>query len=132
MISHIDLRELARGEASSNRASKHNYAGDGTFYLDQGLVITSTKIGEARSPMSTSEKFLRFAAECEVMAKFTRSAESRATWSRLAERWIRCAEMVERNSVSSRRHRITKDIENPLKTGRMSVPSKARQSHAHA
>jgi hypothetical protein len=82
--------------------------------------------------MSTSEKFLRFAAECEVMAKFTRSAESRATWSRLAERWIRCAEMVERNAVSSRRHRITKDIENPLKTGRMSVPSKGRQSHAHA
>jgi hypothetical protein len=82
--------------------------------------------------MNTSEKFLRFAAECEVMAKFTRSAESRATWSRLAERWIRCAEMVERHASSSHRHRITKDIGNPLKATRMSVPSKLRQSHAHA
>ena len=82
--------------------------------------------------MNTSEKFLRFAAECEVMAKFTRSAESRATWSRLAERWIRCAEMVECQCVSSHRHKITKDIENPLKTTRMSVPSKVRPLHAHA
>jgi hypothetical protein len=82
--------------------------------------------------MNTSEKFLRFAAECEVMAKFTHSAESRATWSRLAERWIRCAEMIERHGASSHRHRITKDIENPLKSGRMSVPSKVRPSHAHA
>ena len=82
--------------------------------------------------MNTSEKFLRFAAECEVMAKFTRSAESRATWSRLAERWIRCAEMVERQGLASHRHRIAKDIENPPKTGRMSVRSKVRSSHAHA
>jgi hypothetical protein len=82
--------------------------------------------------MNTSEKFLRFAAECEVMAKFTRSAESRATWSRLAERWIRCAEMVERHGVSSHRHRIKKDVDSPLKTTRMSVQSKVRPSHTHA
>jgi hypothetical protein len=82
--------------------------------------------------MNTSEKFLRFAAECEVMAKFTRSAESRATWTRLAERWIRCAEMVERNGMASHRHRITKDIDHPLKTGRTSMPSKVRPSHVHA
>ena len=71
--------------------------------------------------MNTSEKFLRFAAECEVMAKFTRSAESRATWSRLAERWIRCAKMVERNGLASHRHRLTKHIEDPLKTGRTAL-----------
>jgi len=82
--------------------------------------------------MNTSEKFLRFAAECEVMAKFTRSAESRATWSRLAERWIRCAEMVERNGLASHRHRITKHIDDPLKTGRTSMSSKVRPSHIHA
>ena len=82
--------------------------------------------------MNTSEKFLRFAAECEVMAKFTRSAESKATWSRLAERWIRCAEMVDRHSLASHRHRITKDIGNPLKTGRVSAPSRVRQAQAHA
>jgi hypothetical protein len=31
-------------------ASKDNYAGGGTFYLDQGLVITSTKIGGGPKP----------------------------------------------------------------------------------
>jgi hypothetical protein len=110
--------------------SPHNRAGGGTFCADQGLVITSTKIRGGQSPMNTSEKFLRFAAECEVMAKFTRSAESRATWSRLAERWIRCAEMVDRHGLASRRHKIAKD--SPLKTGRVSVPSRVRPSHVHA
>jgi hypothetical protein len=85
-----------------------------------------------QTPMNTSEKFLRFAAECEVMAKFTRSAESRATWNRLAERWIRCAEMVDRHGAGSHRHRIAKDIESPLKTGRVSTPSRVRPSHVHA
>ena len=44
--------------------------------------------------MNPSEKFLRFAAECEAMAKFARSRESKATWARLAARWIRCAELT--------------------------------------
>jgi hypothetical protein len=112
--------------------SPDNLAGRGTFCVDQGLVITSTKNRGGQSPMNTSEKFLRFAAECEVMAKFTRSAESRATWSRLAERWIRCAEMVDRHGLASRRHKIARDIESPLRTERVSVPSRVRPSHVHA
>ena len=61
--------------------------------------------------MDPSEKFLRFAAECEVMAKFTRSPENRTVWTRMAERWLRCAQLYDRasstahSSGSARRHR---------------------------
>jgi hypothetical protein len=46
--------------------------------------------------MSASERFLKFAAECELMAKFTSSLENKVTWHRMAERWVRCAEVYER------------------------------------
>ena len=36
--------------------------------------------------MSASERLLRFAAECEVMAKFTSSPENKIAWRRMAER----------------------------------------------
>jgi ferric-dicitrate binding protein FerR (iron transport regulator) len=61
--------------------------------------------------MDPSEKFLRFAAECEFMAKFTRSPENRTVWTRMAERWLRCARLYDRDSAmahpnrSARRHR---------------------------
>jgi len=45
--------------------------------------------------MNTSDHFLRFAAECEVMAKFSPTPENRAVWSGLAERWIRCARLMD-------------------------------------
>jgi len=45
--------------------------------------------------MNLSERFQRFAAECEVMAKFTPDLENQLVWRRMAERWIRCAELSE-------------------------------------
>jgi hypothetical protein len=48
--------------------------------------------------MIASEQFLRFAAECESMAKFTRNPENKPIWRRMAERWVRCAELAERHS----------------------------------
>jgi len=45
--------------------------------------------------MNTADRFLRFAAECEVMAKISRSPENRTVWSGLAQRWQRCAELVD-------------------------------------
>ena len=44
--------------------------------------------------MDATDRFLRFAAECEVMAKVTRSRENKAVWNGLAQRWLRCAEMM--------------------------------------
>jgi hypothetical protein len=42
--------------------------------------------------MNPCEEFLKHAADCQQMAKFTRDPESRATWNRMAQRWIDCAE----------------------------------------
>jgi hypothetical protein len=59
-------------------------------------------------PMNTSDRFLRFAAECEVMAKFSRSPENRAVWSGLAERWIRCAKLMDHQDSESHSRRFLK------------------------
>jgi hypothetical protein len=61
--------------------------------------------------MNPSEKFLRFAAECELMAKFTRNPENKTVWTRMAERWLRCAQLYDqeasaaRTAMSTKRHR---------------------------
>jgi len=60
--------------------------------------------------MHTSDRFLRFAAECQVMAKLTRNVENKVVWRGLAERWIRCAELVDQHesldrSLAKRRRR---------------------------
>jgi hypothetical protein len=49
--------------------------------------------------MNTAERFLRFAAECEAMTKITRSPENVTVWHQLAERWLRIAELVERQTT---------------------------------
>jgi hypothetical protein len=51
--------------------------------------------------MDTSERFLRFAAECELMAKATRDRENKTVWRSIAQRWIRCAELVEQQNSSA-------------------------------
>jgi hypothetical protein len=58
--------------------------------------------------MNTSDRFLRFAAECEVMAKLSRTPENRAVWSGLAERWIRCAKFMDRQDSESHSRRFLK------------------------
>jgi hypothetical protein len=55
--------------------------------------------------MNTSDRFTRFAAECEVMAKFSRGADDKAVWNRLAQRWIRCAELLEERHPLEHRRR---------------------------
>jgi hypothetical protein len=58
--------------------------------------------------MDTTDRFLRFAAECEVMAKFTRSAENKAVWTGLAQRWMRCAELMDRDHEPARHSHLAK------------------------
>jgi hypothetical protein len=53
--------------------------------------------------MNPSEKFSRFARECERMAKFTHNPENKAIWHRMAERWLRCAELAERQDLAAHR-----------------------------
>ena len=55
--------------------------------------------------MVASEVFIRHAAECEYMAKRSRDPQSREVWRRMAERWIRCAELAEHQSQPSAKTR---------------------------
>jgi hypothetical protein len=64
--------------------------------------------------MYPSEKFRKFAAECQAMAKLARSPESKATWNRLAARWIQCAELAaERYSSATKLDRTAKRHRKP-------------------
>ena len=54
--------------------------------------------------MNPSEEFLRHAADCQRMAKFTRDPASKATWSRMAERLQQCAEVFDRQRAAARPH----------------------------
>ena len=67
--------------------------------------------------MNCSEKFRRFAAECRAMAKFTRSAESKATWDHLAARWVRCAEAIDSNSSAAMLDRTARRHRRPARGG---------------
>ena len=58
--------------------------------------------------MTASIKFRRFAAECQAMAKTARTAESKATWGRLAARWMQCAESTEHHWLPAKRERAPK------------------------
>jgi len=81
--------------------------------------------------MNPSEKFLRFAAECEAMAKFARSPESKATWARLAARWIRCAELTEHYWQAARIAKADSEspqvVSPPRRKGRLSQRGRAEQ-----
>ena len=52
--------------------------------------------------MNPLEEFLKHAADCEQMAKFTRDRESMATWNRMAERWRRCTEIFTSQNSAAR------------------------------
>ena len=52
--------------------------------------------------MNLSDKFMRFAAECELMAKLARSPENKTVWVRMAERWVRCAQLYDRETSAAR------------------------------
>ena len=41
--------------------------------------------------MDIAENFLRHAAECRRMARFTRDRETKVVWNRMADRWLMLA-----------------------------------------
>jgi hypothetical protein len=50
--------------------------------------------------MDAADAFLRFAAECEQMARRTSDREGKYTWRQLAQRWQRCAELRQTGGLS--------------------------------
>jgi hypothetical protein len=53
--------------------------------------------------MVPSDEFLRHAAECESMARFSRDSQSKAMWSAMAQRWCRCAELAKQYNPPMRK-----------------------------
>jgi hypothetical protein len=53
--------------------------------------------------MHVTDRFQKFAAECELMAKSACSRENRAVWNGLAQRWLRCVELLEQQESNLRR-----------------------------
>jgi len=66
--------------------------------------------------MDTSTRFLRFAAECEAMAKLCPSPENEPAWHQMADRWIRIADLVERQNTSADSARTMKQHRKPAQS----------------
>ncbi len=65
--------------------------------FERGLRTPEVSVMTVKNP---TDEFLRYAADCERMAKVTRDPASKATWKRMAERWLQCAERSKRPSVA--------------------------------
>ena len=48
-------------------------------------------------PMDPAEEFRKHADECRRMARATVNLGDRASWNRLAERWLHCADQADRD-----------------------------------
>jgi hypothetical protein len=48
--------------------------------------------------MVPAEEFIRHAAECKSMADSSRDPENKKVWRRMAERWMRCAELAQKQA----------------------------------
>jgi hypothetical protein len=70
-----------------------NLAWNGTWRPFRHLSEVQPKL-EIR--MDTADRFLRFAAECQAMAKLSPSRENKLLWTDLAQRWQRCAQLTEK------------------------------------
>jgi hypothetical protein len=63
--------------------------------------------------MDAADRFLKFATECQVMAQLTPQRENKRVWNGLAERWRRCAKLIDQldtNLTSSELRRKQKHL----------------------
>jgi hypothetical protein len=67
--------------------------------------------------MDPAEEFHRHADECQRMARATRDPESKATWSRMAERWLRCADLAnhQRSAAQAASGHVTRHRRNKFR-----------------
>jgi hypothetical protein len=63
--------------------------------------------------MSPPEEFLRHANDCELMAKHARDPKAKAAWRRMAERWLRCAELFISQTLAAHDHAAAKRYRKP-------------------
>jgi hypothetical protein len=55
--------------------------------------------------MSPAKEFLQYAAECRDVAALTNDVARRATWNEMADRLLRCAELVATESQADEQAR---------------------------
>jgi hypothetical protein len=72
---------------------------------DFGLVQLSD-IRQTEFPMHAADRVLKFATECQVMARRAPQRENQQTWSRLAQRWLRCAKLTEQLDTELRSSKL--------------------------
>jgi len=66
--------------------------------------------------MHAADRFLKFATECHVMAKSSPTRENKRVWNDLAQRWRRCAKLIDgldndlRSSALKRRQKHLKIV----------------------
>ena len=53
--------------------------------------------------MDMPAEFRKYAADCDKKAKVSKDPETKATWKRMAERWILCAKLAEDQEWFQRR-----------------------------
>jgi hypothetical protein len=53
--------------------------------------------------MDYVQVFRRHADDCRAMAQIASDPESRTTWTQMAERWLRCAEIARLSESEERR-----------------------------
>ena len=58
-----------------------------------------------RKAKMTADHFQRFAAECRAMANGTRNPRDKEVWVGLAERWLRCATLMQQDEEGVRARR---------------------------
>jgi hypothetical protein len=66
--------------------------------------------------MNPSEKFVTFAAECKLIAKFTHTPEDKAEWKQMSERWLRCAELSDRETSAAHHAYLAKRHRTPARS----------------
>jgi len=55
-------------------------------------------------PMNPPEEFLKHAAECSRMARRAHDPVDKAAWTGMAERWQRCAEWFNSETLTTAHH----------------------------
>jgi hypothetical protein len=54
--------------------------------------------------MDTAAEFRKYAANCKNMSRVSTDPETKALWSRMAERWLLCAKLAEDEQSAARIH----------------------------
>jgi hypothetical protein len=102
---------LSGRHAGAGRPRKNCYAYEDSklrlALIRRNLLLDGGRLTrKGPPPMSSSQQFLKFAADCESIGKLMRDRPTDPDWGRLAERWVSCAEWAERQSLAAEKAQL--------------------------